>query len=135
MQVVSRSERTVRPPGSHCSSERGNTQVAGFRECDRRFHRFSIPYFADEDHVRGLSQRVLQRVLEVHGVESDLALRDDRLFVLMDKLDRILHRDDMALMGRIPIVDHGGQRGGFIAPPTSTGPRLVIAISWMMGGS
>ncbi len=93
--------------------QRGNAQVASFRKCDRRFHRFSIPYFADEDHVRGLPQRVLQRVLEVHGVESDFALRDDRLFVLMDKLNRVLHRDDVALMGRIPIVDHGGQRGGF----------------------
>ena len=90
-----------------------DAEVPGFGEGDCRLHGFRIPDFADEDDVRRLPQRVLQRVLKRERVEADLPLSDERLFVIMDEFDRIFHRDDVALMDRIAMVDHGGERRGF----------------------
>src|SRR6185437_11412498 len=69
-----------------------------------------IAYLTDQNHVRSLAERILQRVLEGQGIESDFALRDDRFFMLMNELDRIFHGNDMALVDGIAMVDHGCQR-------------------------
>ena len=93
--------------------KRANAQVTGLGEGDRGFHRLGVTDFSDQNDIRRLSKRVLQRILEGQGVESDFSLRDDRLLMLMNELDGIFDGDDMAWMDGIAIVDHGGQRRRF----------------------
>ncbi len=85
--------------------------MAGFGEGDRRFHRLGVANFADHDHVGRFAHGVLQRVVEAVRVEADLALIDDRLFVLVQVFDRVLDGEDMARGAFVAVVDHGGQRG------------------------
>ena len=51
----------------------------------------------------------LQRMTEGMGIETDLALRDDGFFMMMDEFDRIFHADDVAGMHGVAMVDHRGQ--------------------------
>ena len=39
--------------------QRSHTQMSGFRELKSVFHRFAITNFAHENHIRGLTQRIL----------------------------------------------------------------------------
>ena len=73
----------------------GEHQVAGLRRGDRGADRLEVAHLADEDHVRVLAQRGLQRVGEAGGVGAELALVDDALLVLVQELDRILDRHDV----------------------------------------
>lgn len=93
--------------------EGADAEVSGFRKCDRGFHRFRVPDFTDEDHVRRLPQRISEGALKGEGVKAHFPLRNDRALMVVDELDGIFHRDDMAWMGGIAVVDHGGEGGGF----------------------
>ena len=44
--------------------ERADAEVSGFREGDRGFHRFRVPDFADQNHIRRLPQGILERILK-----------------------------------------------------------------------
>src|SRR5690606_10133214 len=70
-------------------------------------------YLADHDHVRGFAQDVAQGFGKAQGVESHLALVDDRLLVPVQKLDRILDADDVPGAVGGAVVEHGGQGGRF----------------------
>ena len=54
-----------------------------------------VAHLADEDHVRVLTQDAAQRAYDV-GVLADLALVDHRALVLVQELDRVLDRHDVA---------------------------------------
>ena len=107
--------------------QRGQAQVAGFGEGDRRLHRLGVADLADQDHVRRLAHRVLQRVVEGVRVQADLALVDDRLLVPVQVFDRVLDGEDVARCGGVAVVDHRGQRRRLavepVEPTTSTSPR------------
>ena len=87
--------------------KRPHAEVAGLGESDRSLHRLGIADLADENNVRRLAQRVLQRSLERLGVESDLSLSDDGFLMPMNELDRVFYRDNMSGFRRITVIDHG----------------------------
>jgi hypothetical protein len=91
--------------------QRGQAQVTGFGERDRRLHRVGVADLADHDHVRRLAHRVLQRLVIAVRVQAHFALVDDRLLVPMQVLDRILDREDVARVFDVALIDHRRQRG------------------------
>ena len=60
-----------------------------------------------------LPERILERVLKRESVEAHFSLGDERLFMIVDELDRVFHRHDMAGVDRVAVIDHGGERRGF----------------------
>ena len=85
-------------------------QVAGLCGADGGLDGLEVTHFADEDHVRVLSQRALQRLGERGDVDAQLALVDHRLLVVVVVLDRVLHRDDVAFPVVVDVVDHRRER-------------------------
>ena len=85
-------------------------QVPGLGELDAVLHRLAITDLTDEDHIRRLTQGVLERVVPRFGVHADLAVRDHATFVLVDVLDGVFDGDDMAARLLVAIADHRGQR-------------------------
>ena len=71
------------------------------RENDRMLHGFGIADFADEDHIGGLAQRVLERVVPSMRVEADVAMRDQGLLRLVNEFDRIFDGDDVSRRERL----------------------------------
>ena len=66
-----------------------DAEVSGFCERDGGFHSFGIPDFTDENHVGGLPEGVLQRILKIQGVEAYLALRDRPEELFVDTVKRL----------------------------------------------
>jgi hypothetical protein len=56
-------------------------EVAGLGELDAVLHGLAVADLADQDHVRRLAQRVLQRGVPVLGIHAHFALRDDAALV------------------------------------------------------
>ena len=91
--------------------------------------RLEVAHLADQDHVRVLAQRGLQRVGEAGRVRAELALVDDALLVLVEELDRVLDRHDvlfavwlMTSISDASVVDLPEPVG----PVTSTSPRGLL---------
>ena len=93
--------------------ERREGQVTRFSDRQSRGDRFQVAHFADQDYVRIFAQSVLERVRKRLGIASDLALIDDAFLMLVDELDRIFYRDDMAFSLAVDLVDHRGESGRF----------------------
>ena len=89
--------------------ERAEDQVARLRSRQRELDRFQIAHFTHEDDVRIFAQRGLERIGEGEGVHAQFALVDETFFRLVNELDRVFDRDDVAFKGIVEIVDHGGQ--------------------------
>ena len=64
---------------------------AHFGRGDREADRLHLAHLADQDHVRVLSDGALERGTEALGVQSDFAMREERVAVLVNELDRILN--------------------------------------------
>ena len=75
--------------------QRPEDEVARLGRGQRGRDRLEVAHLADEDHVRVLAQRCAQRLGEADGVGADLALVDDAALVAVQKLDRILDREDV----------------------------------------
>ena len=71
-----------------------------------------VAHLPDQDVVGVLAQNVLESRHVAVGVQADLALVDDRLLVLMQHLDGIFDRDDVAAHGLVDVVYHRRQGGG-----------------------
>src|SRR6266550_3653810 len=84
-------------------------EVPGLGDGERRRRRLEVAHFAHQHDVRVLPQRVLQGGVEAHRVRPHLALVDDAQLVPVDELDRVLHRDDVALELLVDLVDHRRQ--------------------------
>src|SRR5690242_12993895 len=69
--------------------QRREAEVARFGEADRGVHGVGVADFADQDHVRRLAHRVLQRLVVAVGVEAHFALVDDGFLVPVQEFDRI----------------------------------------------
>lgn len=74
----------------------GEDQVARFRRRQCGLNGIEVAHLADEDNVRVLTQDRPQAVCVASGVFADLALVDDALIRLVDVLDRVFQRDDVA---------------------------------------
>jgi hypothetical protein len=112
--------------------QRREHQVAGFGGQNRRFDRFEVAHFADENHVGILPQRAAERLRERVVSMPISRWLHDRLLVAMEVLDRILDGDHVRGARRVDLVDHGRQRRALAADPvvpvTSTSPRSSWAI-------
>ncbi len=91
--------------------QRAQTQMAGLGEGDGVLHRLRVTDLTDQDHVRRLTQRVLERVVPRVRVDADFAVSDQRLLRLVHELDGIFHRHDVTGGGLVAMVDHRGERG------------------------
>ncbi len=87
----------------------GEDEVAGLGGGQRRGDRLQVAHLADQDHVGVLAQRRPQAEREVRRVGADLALVDDRAFVAMQELDRVLDREDVVLALGVDHVEHRRQ--------------------------
>ena len=90
--------------------QRRETQVTRFRELDTVLHGLPITNLTDQDYVRRLAQRVLERGVPGFRVDTDLSLRDHTAFVRMNVLDRVLNRDNVAARVLVAVPDHRGKR-------------------------
>jgi hypothetical protein len=101
-----------------CRVERvqgGHDEVARLGGEDGRLDGLQVAHFADQDDVGILAERALQAGGEAHAVGTDLALRDHRLLVVVQILDRVLDGDDVPAGGAVDVVDHGRERGRLTA--------------------
>src|SRR5687768_928130 len=87
--------------------------MACFSRDKSGLYRFKVPHFAHEDHVWVLSQAAAKGLGKRTGVHIHLSLCDERLLVLMEKLDRVLDGYDVAVSLLVNMVDHRRQRGRF----------------------
>ena len=87
----------------------GEDEVAGLGRGQRGGDRLQVAHLADQDHVGVLSQGGAQAEREVGRVGADLALVDDRAFVLVQELDRVLDREDVVLLLFVDHVEHRRQ--------------------------
>ena len=84
--------------------------MAGLRSLQRSLRGLGVAELADQDHVRVLAQRAPERLHEVGGVETDLALVDDARVVAVQNLDRVFDRDDVLLSRPVDVIDDRGER-------------------------
>ena len=73
--------------------------------------RLEVAHFADEDHVGVFAKRSAQRLAERRRVGAELALVDDAGAVPVEKLDRVLDREDVLVPRAVHVVEQRGQRG------------------------
>ena len=74
----------------------GEHEVAGLGRGERGGDRLEVAHLADEDDVGVLAQDVLEGVGEGVGVLPHLPLVDHGHLVLVEELDRVLDRHDVA---------------------------------------
>ena len=77
----------------------GEDEVAGLGGGERGADRLLVAHLADQDHVGVLAQDAAHRAAEALGVGADFALVDDRAFVFVQVLDRVLEGDDVVAPG------------------------------------
>ena len=85
-----------------------------FRGAHGGVDRLRVAHLANEDHVGILAERGAKSQSQALGVHADLALRDGRLNVAVQKLDGILERHHVLALRDIDVVDHRG-RGARLA--------------------
>ena len=90
--------------------QRRQHEVADLSRSQRCRDSLVVAHLTDQDDVWVLSHHVAQRFFVAVGVDSDLALVDDALLVLVQHLDRVFDRDDVALSRGVDVVDHRSQR-------------------------
>src|SRR5688572_9489431 len=93
--------------------QRRHAQVTGLGKGDGVVHGVAVADLADQDHVRGLAQRVLERRVPRVGVHAHFALGDDAVLVVVHVLDRVLDGDDVPVAVLVAITDHRRERRGF----------------------
>ena len=91
--------------------QRGERKVSGFGEGDGVVHGLAVANLAHHDDVRGLAQGVFQGDFPVFGVDADLPLRHDAVFVRVHEFDRIFDGDDVAEGILVAVIDERGERG------------------------
>jgi hypothetical protein len=72
-----------------------------------------VAHFTDENHVRILSQCAAQSFRKRTCIDVDFALRDERLLVAMQKLDRVFDGDDVSAARGVDAIDHRRERCRF----------------------
>ena len=85
--------------------QRREHEVSGLGERQRDRDALEVAHLTDEHDVGVLTQRAAQRPVERLGVEADLALVHDRALVVVQVLDRVLDRDDVARPRAVHRVD------------------------------
>ncbi len=87
------------------------TQVTSFRKRDRMVHGFTRAHLANQNYIWRLPQGVFQRNFKRFSVNSYFALSDNATLMLVNKLNRVFDRNNMAFGVRVAMTNHGGERG------------------------
>ena len=103
---------TVDGLGRRRGVQRAEHQVTGFGRRHGQADGFQVSHFANQNRVRVFTQRGLQRCRERQRHGADFALVDQAFLGLVHEFDGVFHRQDMAVLGLVEVVDHGRQRGG-----------------------
>ena len=90
--------------------QRREHQMPGFRSLQRHFHRLAIAHLAQQNYLGRLPQRSPQSQRKIRRVRVQLPLMNGRVFVLVQKLDRVFDRDDVIKLCLINQIDHCRQR-------------------------
>src|SRR5882724_2954285 len=90
--------------------QRSEDEVTGLRSGERGRDRLEVAHLAHEDHVGVLAESGTQSLAEARCIGPDLALVDDAAFVAVQKLDRVLDREDVLRAVPVDLVDDGGER-------------------------
>ena len=83
----------------------GEDEMAGGSRLNGKRNRFQVAELADQDDVRILAQGASEGGCEAFRVPPHLAVVHDTALTCVDKLYRILDRDDVVLPGPIRLVD------------------------------
>ncbi|SKN50460.1 Uncharacterised protein [Mycobacteroides abscessus subsp. massiliense] len=93
--------------------QRAENQVTGFGGGQGEGDGFRVAHLTDQNHVWVFAQGGTQGVGKAVGVLMQLALVDERLFALVDELNRVFDGQNVGRLGFVDVVDHCRQRGGF----------------------
>ncbi len=104
-------DRLSRIDRVHCRED----DVTGLGRGHRDFHRGAVANFADQNHFRRLAESGAQAAGEIGKILSELALIEERLFVRMEKLDRIFQGQNVNLLRQVQLIQHRGERRRFSA--------------------
>ena len=96
--------------------ERAEDEHAHRGAAERELDRLELAHLADEQDVRVVAHRALQRRGERLRVLADLAVDDHALLHRVHELDRVLDRDDVPAHVRVDVVDHRRERRRLAAP-------------------
>ena len=81
-------------------------KVSGFCRSYRRGYRLQVAHLADENHIRVMAKRMLQRIRKRAGIVTQVALRYETLLVLMQKLNRVFNSDHVPGLMLVEKVNH-----------------------------
>ncbi len=89
--------------------QRAKYQVAGFGSSQRQTNGLQVTHFADQNHIRVLTQGRAQRFGKPQRVTVHLALVDKALLGLVNEFDRVFDGQDMVMLVAVEVVDHRRQ--------------------------
>ena len=72
--------------------------------------RLEVSHLADQDHVGVLAKSGTESLCERNRIRADLSLVDDACSMPVEKLDRILDRQDVLVPESIDVVEERGER-------------------------
>ena len=90
-------------------------EVSGFSGGDRSTGGFEVTHFADENHIRVLTQRVAKPRPERRHIGMDLPLFDDASLGQQLIFHRVFQRDDVVGVLFVHALDHCRERRTFSA--------------------
>src|SRR5258708_40173888 len=93
--------------------KRREYEVTRFGRFESDLGGFEIAHLADQDHLWSLTQGGTQGRGKILCIRTDLTLIYRGFFVVVQKLDRVLDRDDMIRLGLVYTVDDRGERRAF----------------------
>ena len=107
--------------------QRSEHEVSGLGRCDPELDGFPVAHLPDQDHVRILAQRGPKRGGEALRIGTDLALIDQRLFVLVHELDRVLDGQDVIRPRFVDQVHHRRERRALPRPRGTRDENQTLA--------
>ena len=80
-----------------------------FGRVQRGRNRFQVSHFADQNHVRILTEGSAQRRTKSRRIYANFALVNVPFLIAVQKFDRIFNRDDVFRARRVHPIDHRRQ--------------------------
>ena len=90
--------------------QRREDEMPGLGRGQRGADRLEVAHFADENDVGVLAERRTESLAERRSIRADLALVDDARAVPVEKLDRILDREDVLVPRPVDAIEDRGER-------------------------
>src|SRR5438034_6546945 len=87
--------------------------MAGFSDSKGHFDRFEIAHFADQHHIGVLPKGGPKGGAERMCVGGYFTLIDNAIFMIVEKLDRVLDCQNVIVSIDVDLIDHRRESGGF----------------------